>query len=76
MNGWLDMAIFPQDGSVCDILFDCGDNAPVIATKIHWGYPPIGSQMTFVGEVNILSPWLVSNYKMLGWRPHQKEGVR
>jgi hypothetical protein len=66
------MDTLPKDGSRFDLLFESPHTEPIIATDIHWGLPPIGSQMTFVGSNNILSPWLIANYKMIGWRPHQK----
>lgn len=66
---WEGMSTFPKDGTVTDILFEGG----AVAEKIHWGYPPMGSQMTYVGDTNILSPWLVENRKMVGWRPHKKD---
>ena len=64
------MDTFPKDGTRCDILFE--GSPPVIAKEIHWGLPPIGKQLTFIGSNNILSPWLVENREMLGWRLHQK----
>jgi hypothetical protein len=66
---WEGMATFPKDGTITDILFEGG----AIATKIHWGYPPIGSTMTYVGDTNVLSPWLLENRRFVGWRPHKKE---
>ena len=63
---WEGMGTFPKDGTVTDILFEGG----AVAEKIHWGYPPIGSTMTYVGTTNALSPWLIESKQMIGWRPH------
>ena len=64
---WYSMGSFPKDGTVCDILLEGG----VVVQQIHWGLPPIGSTMTFVGSQNILSPYLLTK-KMVGWREHVK----
>lgn len=68
---WRAMSSFPKDGSHCDILFEGG----TIAKNIHWGLPPIGSVMTYVGSVNVLSPWLMEEKPMLGWRLHVKQDL-
>lgn len=66
---WEGMGTFPKDGTKTDILFEGG----AIARGVHWGYPPIGPEMTWVGDTNILSPYLVANRKMIGWCPHEVE---
>lgn len=42
-----------------------------ICKDIWWGQPPVGTQMTFVGTQNVLSPWLQDESRLLGWRKRQ-----
>lgn len=67
LEGWEPMNTFPKDGTRCDILIDGG----TVVKDIWWGLPPIGTQMTFIGSQNILSPWLQKEDMLRGWRVKQ-----